>query len=142
MNPEIQTIVILDWDDTLLPSSYLIHLGYISKEGHIYYDSTTNTEISNQFKKLEKLIIKFIQSISHISSFYIVTNAQQGWVQLSMKAFFPNLSLLIPDCQIISAREIYKTSNTSIDPIINLNYLLMWKLSAFKVIKLIGMVRR
>lgn len=95
------TAFIFDWDDTLLPTSFLTQEDIINDE----YLPEEYLEI---FSILEKAIIKILKLAINKGDVYIITNSSIGWVEFSAKKYFPNLNEIIKKINIISARNKYE----------------------------------
>lgn len=95
-----QSIIILDWDDTLLCTSYLVTLGI---------KSMTPT-IKSILKPLDEVASQLLKKASSCGNTFIITNAEEGWVQHSAQVFLPKTFSAIEenDIAIISARSCYE----------------------------------
>ena len=92
------SLIIFDWDDTLLPTSFLT-------QGGIFDENLILTE--NDQKKIEKLedaALSLLNNAITKGDVYIITNAGLGWVEYSAKRFYPKVFEILPKIQIISAR--------------------------------------
>ena len=96
------SLVIFDWDDTLLPTSYL------SPYGIFKYDLLTYADNSEKIKKLDELVFNLLSISIKNSDTYIITNAQKGWVEFSAKKSFPKTYSILGKIKIISARDYYE----------------------------------
>lgn len=86
-------ITILDWDDTLFPTSWFV-TNNIKYENHY-----------NFFKQLDQFIYKTISNISANSTVILITNAMPNWISTC----FDNLPLTKTVIrQVISARHEYQ----------------------------------
>eukprot|EP01084_Bolivina_argentea_P147239 257651_1 len=115
-----KTVLIIDWDDTLLPSYYLQEIGLRpSTKQQSPSDKTPHKELSEpqklyvllSLKKLEKLIHKLLHTAFSLvgdENVIIITNAEQGWVELSCSTFMPNIFKILQKCTIISARSTFE----------------------------------
>lgn len=115
------TIMLFDWDDTLLSSTWL------SSMGHRVDDSQAlPPELSLELEELEDLVIGILKDAQRYGRVCVVTNAETGWVQLSAARFMPRVlrHLDASDIRIISARSVYEMDfpNSPSD----------WKTQAFK----------
>lgn len=107
-------IIIFDWDDTLLSTSFL------------YKKNNQNNDTS--LKQLEERIIVILSTALQFAQVYIITNSKSGWVHSSCKKFIPNLLPLLEKVNIISARTTYETFFP--------DNKLKWKIEAFyKLVK-------
>ncbi len=95
-------LIILDWDDTLFPTSWLV-----SNNINIKINPEDIPEnIKKEFFDLEKIIFNFIDHVKNLGNLFIITNSEEGWVHFSCK-FMPNISRILSDVHIISARTMY-----------------------------------
>lgn len=91
-------ITILDWDDTILPSSYLNQ-----KSKNIF--DIPKEEVYKDFLEVEDDIYELIDKVLKLGCVIIITNSQHGWVQLTCQKFFPKVIPLLERTMIISARD-------------------------------------
>jgi hypothetical protein len=97
------TLVILDWDDTLLTSTFLDH--------HAPIGDVQRTEIyKDQLEKLQNIVISFLECVNRIGKVIIITNSEEGWVKLSSEQYMPAVWKCINmlNIPIISARSAYE----------------------------------
>lgn len=112
--------MILDWDDTLLCSSFL-QANQFKLDSELYdldrplveSDSTftrEQREVALQLKELETCVGTLLRQATALlhQSVYIVTNAEHGWVQLSAAKFLPAIVPLLQSVTIISARSSFE----------------------------------
>jgi len=104
-----QTIAILDWDDTLLPSSQLDKMGYrIDKDDEIFSD-----KLAVQLKEIEGMVKHLIEEmIATYKETVIITNAEERWVEMSAKKFIPGVLPVLENCRIISARSTFEVNHS------------------------------
>jgi len=97
-----ETMLIFDWDDTLLPSTWIKQQGLkLSSDAYLTPD---------QVKQLEQLTDRIIRTISaakRLGTVIIVTNSTEGWVDMSCWKFMPSLANALEGVRIISARSQY-----------------------------------
>ena len=95
-------LIFFDWDDTFLPSTYLkscnVTLGS---------DRSIIDQMITQLATLEQLVIETINKARNHGRVIIITNSETGWVELSAKAFLPNLGDLLDEITIVSSRSKY-----------------------------------
>lgn len=95
-------LFLFDWDDTLFCTSVL--------RPFIFYD--VNIKLNpNDIIKIQDLEISvgnILKRAINNGDTYIITNSEPGWVEYSIKRFFPKLIDLIPKIKIISARGLYE----------------------------------
>lgn len=114
-------IIIFDWDDTLLPTSFLVSKNMINKENKL------NEKDQAKINKLEKLVKNLLTLSLSKADVYIITNAGEGWVEQSAKDYYPNIKEILDKIEIISARKDYETKYP--DDFKN------WKIGAFLNLK-------
>jgi hypothetical protein len=98
-----ETVIIFDWDDTLLASSYLSGRGL-----RLDTDKSKLVEIETQLKELETSVAALITLALQYGNVCIITNAETGWVQLSAQKFLPGLVPLLSRVNILSARSTFE----------------------------------
>ena len=92
------SLIIFDWDDTLLPTTFLTQGGTYN-ENIILTDSD-----QKEFKKIEKAALNLLSIAISKGDVYIITNAGLGWVEFSSKKYYPKIYKILPKIKIISAR--------------------------------------
>jgi hypothetical protein len=109
------SLIILDWDDTLFPTSWTIKnkINMSSKERYKY---------SDYFNHLDRVLYNFLKKITVNTKVIIVTNALHTWINLSSEVM-PNTFNLLKNIEIISARLNHRKHSDDIYD---------WKLMAFK----------
>lgn len=115
-----KNIIIWDWDDTLLCSSYLSGEG-LNLNSRI---ETASRELLVQLEELQKSMIAVICLAASYGEVHIVTNAETGWVQMSAQKFVPAVVPYLDRCEILSARSTYECMHPE-SP-------LKWKFYAFQ----------
>lgn len=98
-----KSVIIFDWDDTLLASSELASKG-------VRLDSKLdeNSDIARQLKQLETSVVAVLTEALSCAEVHIITNAELGWVELSTKKFLPAVLPLLPKLNVLSARSAYE----------------------------------
>lgn len=95
------SLFIYDWDDTFLPTSYLIRENMVD-----------NIELSDELKYLffilEEIIINILNLSMNKGKVYIITNSSISWFYFSSEKFFPNLNFILNKIKVISARDEYE----------------------------------
>jgi len=106
LQKEQETVIIFDWDDTLLASSFLSGKGY-RLDSPIRKD---DGEVDSQLRELEQSVVNVLSlALSLASAVHIITNAETGWVQLSAQRFLPAVLPLLGKVKVISARSTYES---------------------------------
>jgi len=99
-------VIIFDWDDTICPSEFLMQRG-ITAEKIINKEPIIFDEKEREYlESIENSIISIIKSLPH-ALFYIVTNAQKGWVELTAEFLFPKLADIITSIDLVSLYGIF-----------------------------------
>lgn len=107
---DTDTVIIFDWDDTLLCSSAI----------------NAQQWRQDQLEQLEQMVESILLTAMHLGETMIVTNGNASWVQDSARRFLPNLQRTLNRVTVMSARAIYEHSFPG-DPF-------AWKRQAFKEI--------
>lgn len=92
------SLVILDWDNTLFPTSW------VSKNFINLYNTKTTYKYLDFFADLDEIIFNLLKKISYKSKLIIVTNAMPIWVNIS-SCVMPKTQSLLEHIKIISARK-------------------------------------
>jgi len=96
------SIIIFDWDDTLLPTSFLT-------PGGIFNENMNLNDIEKEkLLKLEQAVFKLLTEAVKKGNVYIITNAGNGWVEYSANRFYPSIMPILEKIKIISARGEYE----------------------------------
>ena len=84
-----QSMIIWDWDDTLMASTFLSP--YQSRILEPSVRKRLPKIAQGQLDQLQDLVIKVLRKSVQMGPTYIITNAGQGWVELSSGRFLPKL---------------------------------------------------
>jgi hypothetical protein len=98
-----ETVIVFDWDDTLLASSFLSSKGY-----RLDSERIKCPEIDAALRELEQSVIAVISLALTYGVVHVITNAETGWVQLSAQKFIPAVVPILSKVNIISARSTYE----------------------------------
>ncbi|MDD4931749.1 MAG: hypothetical protein PHG66_06430 [Candidatus Colwellbacteria bacterium] len=99
------TIIIFDWDDTIMCSTFM-------EQDNITLHSES-IMVHKHWEELDKLSKSAIDIITISKTFgevVIITNAEEGWVQLSAQKFMPELIPILKTIRIFSARTSYQNA--------------------------------
>ena len=96
------TMIIFDWDDTLLCTSYLTPTGIFNEEFEL------SEKDKDRISKLEEYVVKIINLAIAKGDTYIITNAAPGWVEYSAERFYPEVKEILHKVTIVSARGEYE----------------------------------
>lgn len=100
-----RTAAILDWDDTVCPSTHLASLG-------LRVDDRTELpeDLRQQLDDLETAAIGILKEALRFGTVIVITNAEAGWVEMSGRKFLPRVVefLEMQGIKIVSARSLYE----------------------------------
>ena len=111
------SIIIFDWDDTLLCTSFLTPNGIFDENVEL------TAEEKEKMSGLENQVYNLLNTSIKKGDTYIITNSQPGWVEYSANKFYPSLNELLTKITIISARGEYEKQYPGNSRI--------WKIKAF-----------
>eukprot|EP00425_Heterocapsa_triquetra_P039364 CAMPEP_0195087744 /NCGR_PEP_ID=MMETSP0448-20130528/27502_1 /TAXON_ID=66468 /ORGANISM="Heterocapsa triquestra, Strain CCMP 448" /LENGTH=394 /DNA_ID=CAMNT_0040121337 /DNA_START=115 /DNA_END=1296 /DNA_ORIENTATION=+ len=114
-----ETVLIFDWDDTILPSSWVQRHGLRLDEASEVLDWQLE-----QLAEVASVAAETLRIAKQFGTVVLVTNAERGWIELSCQKFMPQLMPLLETVRIVSARTSYKSA-VCVSPI-------DWKLRAFE----------
>jgi len=97
-----RSLLIFDWDDTLLPSTW------IQRQGLQLANFAPTPEQRRLLLLVAKGASKILALAKRLSTVVIVTNAERGRVELSCKTFMPLVLPLLEGVRIVSARSKYE----------------------------------
>jgi hypothetical protein len=100
--PPPELLILLDWDDTIMPTTYLPRRGI---------DLTTTEvpeDVAAALSAYGEHAANTVRALSLHGSVVIVTNAEWGWVELTAARFLPAVEPLLKDLECISARSTYE----------------------------------
>jgi len=115
-----ETVYIFDWDDTVLPSSWIQ-----SQQLRLDRGSNLTKEQRQCLGEAARAAAQTLRYAKKHGTVVLVTNAERGWIELSCQKFLPTLQPLLEDVRMVSARTTYEGPGCE-DP-------LDWKLRAFDV---------
>jgi hypothetical protein len=93
------SLFILDWDDTLFPTSW------VTKNGIDIINTSSRNDYVEHFKTLDRALSSFLKNVKRFGTVIIVTNAMKDWVKLS-SIVLPETSHILKSINIISARSL------------------------------------
>lgn len=100
-----QTCIIFDWDDTILCTTFLAPHTNLIYEPNIKFPATLHKKLT----ELDDVAWELLSKSKKYGKTYIVTNAAEGWVELSAARFLPKVFKEIQsNVTIISARTRYE----------------------------------
>jgi hypothetical protein len=115
----MRNIFIIDWDDTLFPSSW------VNQKKIDVNDVDSVNLYKTYFEELDKTIINFLNKLDNIGEIYIVTNANMKWIKNCLTILNNTRNFIISkNIRIVSARELYSKN-------INIGFT-EWKIFTFR----------
>lgn len=99
-SPKHQTVIIFDWDDTILCTSFL-------NSQHQNDESLSDAEVLC-LQKIQTTVIKLLGLSNRLGQTFIITNAMDGWVEYSAAKWVPELLPILKNVRVISARTKYE----------------------------------
>lgn len=114
-----ETLMIFDWDDTVLPSTWIQCQGLRLDES-----SEVNSWQRAQLAEAAAITAETLRIAKQHGKVVIVTNAERGWIELSCQKFLPTLYPMLENIKVLSARTTYEgpARSSALD----------WKLKAFE----------
>jgi len=101
------TLIVFDWDDTLLASTYLMERETQLTEVVTSPSSGPSSEPTD-LSLLEKAVCHILTTAMLFGKVLIVTNADVEWVRNSAQKFMPAVVPIIEQLTVISAKHNYK----------------------------------
>jgi len=99
-----ETILIFDWDDTILPSAWVQSQGLRLDE-----ESKVSVSQREELSKVANAASETLRAAKQHGTVVFVTNAERGWIELSCQKFLPTLYPLLENVKLLSARTTYET---------------------------------
>jgi hypothetical protein len=101
--PSENTMLIFDWDDTVLPSTWIHEQGLSLAD-----DSWPTAEQQGLLDRLAERAAHTLDVAKQYGQVTLVTNAEAGWIELSCQKFMPSLWPSLGDVKLFSARSTYE----------------------------------
>lgn len=102
-------LIILDWDDTLFPTSWT------TKNNFDFANDYNANDIILTFSQLDTVMSILLLKLTKNNRVIIVTNATKKWVMMSERIIPNSYKFIIGNIPIFSARDLY-SSSTNIMP--------------------------
>jgi len=96
--PTHQTVIIFDWDDTLLCTSFL----------NMRQEQQMPPAVERHVRGIEAASIRLLELSLKLGHTFIITNAMNGWVEYSAAKYIPDILPLLQKMRVISARGRYE----------------------------------
>jgi len=110
------TLIILDWDDTLFPTSWVV------KNNINLADAQNRWKYVPLFSELDSTLYSLLQKLRKYGKVIIITNAMPGWISDSVSVL-PKTSQVIGSVKVLSARQLFQSE---------FNDMMEWKKQTFK----------
>jgi hypothetical protein len=118
MNNNLNTIYLIDWDDTLFPTSWF------KKNNISLYNKSSVDNYKLYFMELDNTIEKILYKLNKNGKIYIVTNANLKWINDCLNELpFTKDIIDANQIKILSARDLYSKKYLNI---------MEWKKNTFK----------
>jgi hypothetical protein len=102
------TLFIFDWDDTVLPSTWVQQQGL-----RLDSSSQLNQWQREQLAEVAHTAAETLRIAKQHGTVVLVTNAERGWIELSCSKFMPTLCPLLENVKALSARTTYESPELS-----------------------------
>lgn len=102
-----KTLFILDWDDTLFPTNWVI------KNRIDLMNSSIREQYTTYFQELDRVLSVFLKTTTLMGKVIIVTNALLDWIQIS-SIVLPKTYVLLKKIKIVSARGSYRNVSSNV----------------------------
>lgn len=93
--PTHQTVLIFDWDDTLLCTSFL----------NVRGEQPMSVAVTRCLQLIQEVVIRLLELAQRLGHTFIITNAMSGWVEYSAAKWCPQLLPVLQKVPVISARS-------------------------------------
>jgi hypothetical protein len=110
--PKHQSLIIFDWDDTLMYSSFISH----GCPGGV------SAATKQHLLKIESAAYDLLDMALGLGHTFIITNASEGWVQDCVSRYMPSLKVVLERIPVISARSRHESACSNLS---------QWKQCAF-----------
>mmetsp|Transcript_75396 Transcript_75396/g.212344 ORF Transcript_75396/g.212344 Transcript_75396/m.212344 type:complete len:362 (-) Transcript_75396:74-1159(-) len=98
-----ETLFVFDWDDTVLPSSWIQAQGLRLDDA-----SKTNQWQRERLAEVATVAAETLRLAKLHGTVVVVTNAERGWIELSCQKFLPTIAPLLENLRLVSARTTYE----------------------------------
>lgn len=94
------TFIILDWDDTLFPTTWA------NRKMMRIVDNNERYKYADIFKPLDNVLVKLLNLLTRYGKVCIITNATRRWVEIS-SLVLPQTNTILNNIDVFSAKEEY-----------------------------------
>jgi hypothetical protein len=99
----VVAVIIFDWDDTLMSSTWLASHGLRLDEPEV-----VPPQAMKLLAQLEASVVNVLQRALFLGHVTVITNAETGWVELSARKFMPGVLSILKHVHVVSARSLYE----------------------------------
>lgn len=114
------TMIIFDWDDTLVPTTYL----FSSHPGSLVESFEMPFTLKETLDACAVSALATLESAKQCGHVVIITNSETGWIDLATQRFFPLLTEVLSDVPKLSARSAFESADAAMP--------VHWKVRAFE----------
>eukprot|EP00927_Polykrikos_kofoidii_P076522 TRINITY_DN73597_c0_g1_i1.p1 TRINITY_DN73597_c0_g1~~TRINITY_DN73597_c0_g1_i1.p1 ORF type:complete len:319 (+),score=55.14 TRINITY_DN73597_c0_g1_i1:104-1060(+) len=118
VDTQAPALIIFDWDDTILPTTWIGTNFGLGADG-----PRPSDEDQVKLLKLATVAERTLRAAKEHGRVVIVTNGEEGWVQVSCARYLPSLQAELGSLSIVSARSTYQRLGEMAPTI--------WKVQAF-----------
>jgi phosphoglycolate phosphatase-like HAD superfamily hydrolase len=120
LNTTKESVIIFDWDDTLICSSALYDLGVMPKLLRSLQHPAAAPPVGRRCRErvppaemqiLAQVTAQILEDALKYASVYIVTNATRDWVFNSAERFLPQVTPILDKLTVMSARDQFEHVN-------------------------------
>lgn len=105
-----QTIIFFDWDDTLLPTSWLRTSPLVDSQGRINPNGPGNSDLLANLMRYMSGVTSLLRLAQDLGTVVIVTNARRPWVDASCRAFLPGVRHAMQRIPVLYGLELVNAS--------------------------------
>jgi hypothetical protein len=101
-----QTLIFMDWDDTLFPTTELFDRWQVPSKPHLWDEVQLAAEQDAALEVWRAALYEHLCTATSLSKrVVIVTNSHRPWVSECASRFCPNILPLLEDIKVVYARE-------------------------------------
>lgn len=99
------TLILFDWDDTLIPTTFL----FSQQPGSLAESFEMPLKLQETLDEVAVSALATLEAAKQYGHVVIVTNSENGWVDLATQRFFPRLTEVLRDVPKFSARSAFES---------------------------------
>eukprot|EP00392_Amoebophrya_sp_AT5.2_P008734 g8762.t1 len=103
------TLFIFDWDDTILPTTWLA-----LNELRVDMVAEVPQHLKVQLEEYAPWAMRTLEEAKKYGKVLIVTNAEDGWIELTIKKFFPSWEQMLDTIPYHSARSTWEPTGCTL----------------------------